>query len=95
MIVELNSEEDLPALESSIREALGAQRFDVSVMRSKPYIDMRRALLCLLAGGHVTNLPGGCYFHNEDLVLRILQRQPLLVWVGFRDGEIYGEEDSI
>jgi len=78
-----------------VREALGAQRFDVSVLRSKPYIDMRRTLLCLLGGGHVSNLPGGFYFHKEDLVLRILQREPLLVWVGFRDAEIYEEEESI
>ena len=95
MLVQVACEDDLPKVDEGVRLALGAQRFDVSVLRSKPYIDMRRALLCLLAGGHVTNLPGGCYFHKEDLVLRILQRQPLLVWVGFRDGEIYGEEDSI
>jgi hypothetical protein len=95
MIVSVSTEGDLEALENKVREALGAQRFDVSVLRSKPYIDMRRTLLCLLGGGHVTNLPGGFYFHKEDLVLRILQREPLLVWVGFRDGDIYGEEDSI
>ena len=55
MIVHLSTEVDLTELENKVREALGAQRFDVSVLRSKPYIDMRRTLLCLLGGGHVSN----------------------------------------
>jgi hypothetical protein len=93
MLVQVACEDDLPKVEEGVRLALGAQRFDVSVLRSKPYIDLRRALLCVLGGGDCQGLPGAFYFHKEDLVLRIVQKQPLLVWVGFREMEIYENED--
>jgi len=51
------------------------------------------ALLCVLGGGDVQGMPSAFYFHKEDLVLRIVQKQPLLVWVGFREMVIYENED--
>jgi hypothetical protein len=91
MIVQINSENDLGQLEECVRSALGAQRLDVSIMRSKPYIDLRRALLLGLGGG-APSLSGGTYFHMEDVVLRVLQWAPLLVWVGHRDAEIFEDD---
>ena len=93
MLVEVACEDDLLKVEEALRLALGAQRFDVSVLHSKPFIDMRRELLCMLGGDQVQGLPGSYYFHKEDLVLRIVQKNPVLVWVGFREMEIYENED--
>ena len=91
MIVQISTEADLSALEECVRSALGAQRLDVSILRSKPYIDLRRALLLGLGGG-AQPLSGGTYFHMEDLVLRVLQWDPPLVWVGHRDAEIFEDD---
>jgi hypothetical protein len=85
MLVEIRSEEDLPSLENAIVAMLGAQRLDVSVLRSKPYIELRQHIMKRLNGETHSMCYNSTYFANEDLVLRILSHSPILVWCDKKD----------
>jgi len=80
MLVEIHGSEDLHKLEHAICLALGAQRLDVSVLRSRPYIELRQSIL-----RNQVPVPATTYFPNENLVIRVLQKYPLLLWCGHRD----------
>lgn len=85
MLVEIHGEEDLPNLESAIVSMLGAQRLDVSVFRSRPYIELRQHIMRKLHGKEEPLAHYSTYFSNEDLVLRIISHSPILVWCDKKD----------
>lgn len=86
MLVEIKKQSDIDDLEHAIRATLGAQRLDVSVLRSKPYIDLRQKLLRHLDGTEAVAM--SAYFSGENLVLRVLSTEPLLVWCGCKEAEV-------
>jgi hypothetical protein len=93
MLVEIRCEEDLGTLESAILSLIGAQRLDASVLRSKPYIDMRQKILRdLHTGGRSCSLQSACM---DELVLRVVSSSPILVWCDKRDVLPPDEDDSI
>jgi hypothetical protein len=95
MLVEIRSEEDLPNLEHAIMAMLGAQRLDVSVLRSRPYIELRQTILRKLNGESNLLTHTNTYFSNEDLVLRILTNSPILVWCDKKDVVSTNPSDDI
>lgn len=88
MLIEIKTEEDLQKLEDAIRDAVGAQRMDVSVLRSRPYIELRQNLIKLLDQSELKSPIDTTYFANEATVLRIVTTRPLLVWCGHKDANI-------
>lgn len=88
MLIEIKNEEDLQKLEDAIRDAVGAQRMDVSVLRSRPYIELRQNLMRLLDQSEPKSPIDATYFANETTVLRIVTTRPLLVWCGHKDADI-------
>jgi hypothetical protein len=95
MLVDIQSEEDLARLESAILSMLGAQRLDVSVLKSKPYIDLRQTILRNLQGKPHARNQSCTYFSMEDLVLRIVSSNPIIVWCDKRDVLPMEDEESI
>jgi len=94
MIIELRDETDLPKMEMAMREMLGARRMDVSVLLSRNYIDFRQALLKHMHGDQMATMKRAS-FSNETLMLRIIHLDPLTVWIGHKDAELFYEKDSI
>lgn len=89
MFVEIHGPDDLTGLEDAIRKAIGAERIDVSIFRSRPYVDLRQRILKGFESEQNTLLYETVYFASEMLVLRVVGVQPLLVWCGYKDVAIY------
>ena len=85
MILEIKSTSDLSTLEDALRDVVGAERFDVSLLRSRPYIQFRQVILRCLASDN-PSLPEAVYFSNENVVLRIIYGGPCpTVWCGTKE----------
>jgi hypothetical protein len=93
MLVEIQEEGDLQKLETAILEMLGAERLDVSVLRSKPYIDLRQNVLKILQGKDEKISLFSTYFNMEDLVLRVVSSSPILVWCDKKEAVPTGSDE--
>ena len=93
MLVDITSALDLDRLEDCIRQHLGAQRLDVSVLRSKPYLDLRTSILKHIDGGQ--DMPGApTVFAQNNLIVRLVCRgPPLTMWVGACDVNVCDDDN--
>lgn len=94
MIIELRQHEDLLKIEEAMREMLGARRLDFSVLYSRNYIEFRQMLMKHVADNQPVQLLRAT-FSNETLMLRVIQTEPVLVWIGHKDAETSTEDPPI
>jgi len=85
MIIEIESEKDLDFLEENLRSLLCASRFDVSVLKSMPYIKFR--LQCLKK---TVIQNDSIYFANENVWIKVLTNDPIVVYCGLK--ELYNDD---
>ena len=95
MILEIRSTEDLSLLEEAVMATVGAQRLDVGLFHSRPYITFRRNIMRHLQDPTVPPLEGGVYFSAEQVVLRWLSTSPPTVWCGIKDAPILPDNEDI
>lgn len=95
MIIEIHTTQDLTKLEEAVAAHVGAQRLDVSILRSRPYITFRQNIVKSLECPDTPAPQGNVYFSGEQLLLRQLCSRPITVWCGVKDAEIFDEVPSI